>query len=145
MERINPIIECITEIQSSLMSGESIKVGLASYIQQDSSMSRLQQTCKNFVALHESGQDVNKLVKGTKSEITKSLLLLLERGLNGEPVSEALQDLKEFTIDQSEKDIANFLTLLPFKAMIPLFVFQLPALLIILFGPLILSLQESFK
>lgn len=145
MERINPIIECITEIQSSLMSGESIKVGLISYIQQDSSMSKLQQTCKNFVTLYESGQDTNKVVKGAKSELTKSLLLLLERGFKGEPISEALQDLKEFTVDQSEKDIANYLTILPFKAMIPLFIFQLPALLIILFGPLILSLQESFK
>lgn len=145
MERINPVLECITEVQSSLMSGESIKAGIVSYIKQGSSTALLQMQCKSFLILQESGQELSKLTSNIKSDLTISLFHLLERGLKGEPITEYLEELKHFTIEQSEKDIANFLSVLPFKAMIPLFLFQLPALLIILFGPLIVNLQESFK
>ncbi|MCH2533219.1 MAG: hypothetical protein MK008_02120 [Bdellovibrionales bacterium] len=145
MERINPVLECITEVQSSLMSGESIKAGVVSFIKQGTSTSLLHRQCKSFLIIHESGQELSKLTTNINSELTISLLHLLERGLKGEPIAEYLEELKQFTVEQSEKDIANFLSLLPFKAMIPLFLFQLPALLIILFGPLIVNLQESFK
>lgn len=144
MERINPVLSCIIELESALISGESVKSGIHSYINYSDS-DELQSQCKVFLLAYENGQNIKHFNKAIKSDLRLSLFHLLHRGLGGEPISQYLKELKTFTIEQSEKDISQFMTVLPFKAMIPLFLFQLPALLILLFGPIVLSLQESFK
>lgn len=144
MERVNPVLECILDVEAALLSGESIRSGLIYFIKSSTSRD-LQRQCKSFLIAYENGQDISKFNKNIKSDLKMSLFHLFERGLRGEPILEYLRHLKTFTIEQSEKDISQFLSVLPFKAMVPLFVFQLPALIMILFGPLIVNIQESFK
>ncbi len=80
-----------------------------------------------------------------KSPFRKQLVDILTRGLRGEPVLDALADLEESLKTATEEDLDRHLQKLPFISLIPLMLFELPAFLLLLVGPLILDLLSALQ
>jgi hypothetical protein len=68
----------------------------------------------------------------------------VRRGRAGQPVSEALRGLEEEIEMKAQAELDSFIAALPFKVLIPLLLFQFPAYLILLLGPLLRELQRGF-
>lgn len=80
-----------------------------------------------------------------KSPFRRQLVDILTRGLRGEPVLDALADLEESLKTATEEDLERHLQKLPFISLIPLMLFELPAFLLLLVGPLILDLLSALQ
>lgn len=68
---------------------------------------------------------------------------LLERGCGGQPISEALLQLQEEVEKAVDHELELHIAGLPFKALVPLLLFQFPAFLLLLLGPIVRELQRS--
>ena len=80
-----------------------------------------------------------------KSPYRKQLVDILARGLRGEPVLENLTELEEELKQATEEDLNRHLQKLPFLSLIPLMLFELPAFLLLLVGPLVLDLLSALQ
>ena len=98
------------------------------------------------VILHiERGDSVRQSLQAegiSDQKISITLRDLLVRGQSGEPILESLRELQLELIQQLEFEIDRQSALLPLKALIPLLLFQFPALLIMALGPLLASLYK---
>lgn len=73
------------------------------------------------------------------------LCTILARGLEGEPI---LEHLKEFEADlciATHEDLEKHIQKLPFLSLIPLMLFQFPAFILILLGPLLIDLLTALQ
>lgn len=73
----------------------------------------------------------------------RSLLQILERGLRGEAVYSVLLQLETELVEACQEEISNKVARLPFILLIPLLLFQFPAFLMLLFGPLLQNFFHS--
>lgn len=78
-----------------------------------------------------------------ESSYQKALFALLERGLSGQPILEALQALESETLRAASSELDTHVGRLPFLSMVPLFTFQFPAYLILLIGPIFSQLLQQ--
>lgn len=67
---------------------------------------------------------------------------LVERGLSAQPVVPSLKHLLEEAESLSRADLERHISLLPFKALVPLLFFQFPAFLVLMIGPLLRGLSR---
>jgi hypothetical protein len=67
----------------------------------------------------------------------------VERGCNGQPVIEYLEGLEKEIDFASHAELDLHISTLQFKALIPLLLFQFPAYLVLLLGPLLRELQNQ--
>lgn len=70
---------------------------------------------------------------------------LVIKGLSGSPIYERLQSFRADLLDSCWSELEDFLQALPFRSGIILMVFQFPAMLVLLLGPMILSMLEALK
>lgn len=68
---------------------------------------------------------------------------LIERGTRGEPTMEALRALESEVESAAQAELDAHVAALPFKVLLPLLLFQFPAYLILLLGPLLRELQRQ--
>ena len=74
----------------------------------------------------------------------QSLVDILERGLQGEPILEHLKGLEQDLYILANEDMEHYIQKLPFISLIPLMLFQFPAFILLLLGPLLLDLLAMF-
>jgi len=65
------------------------------------------------------------------------LVLILKRGLDGLPILKSLEDFHTRLYEKIDQMIEERTKKAPFKALIPLFLFQVPALCLVFFYPLV--------
>ena len=80
-----------------------------------------------------------------KNSYRKYFINLLTRGLKGEPILERLQILEKDLTIAAEEDLERHLQKLPFISLIPLMLFEFPAFILLLLGPLILDLLSLLE
>ena len=80
-----------------------------------------------------------------KKSYRKTLLDILHRGLKGEPILDVLHEFEEELKIVALQDLEQQIQKLPFISLIPLFLFQVPAFLLLLLTPLLMELQMSFS
>ncbi len=68
---------------------------------------------------------------------------LVERGSRGEPTMDALRALETEVESKAEAELDAHVAALPFKVLLPLLLFQFPAYLLLLLGPLLRELQRQ--
>ena len=135
MENLAPPLSCVLELQSAAGNGESIRTGFLSYLSQfDDEFSRLG---RKFLFAWDKGQNWQKLIQEEKSSYRRILLELIAAGLSGMSIQAQLKEVQIEIERGMELEIKKHIDLLPLKMMVPLLLFQFPAFLILLFGPIL--------
>lgn len=142
MEGIAPPLALLSAVKRSIEKGDSIKQGIMAYLRNEEGEFALFVT--QWLAILQQGQDVKACLATCPSLYRRSLLHVLERGLRGETIHPVLIRLEEEIIEACHDEITNKLARLPFIMMVPLLLFQFPAFLMLLFGPLLKNFFHSF-
>lgn len=140
MDGLNPCLVLIGDVRRALESGESVRSALRLH---GSSGGELAGSCSRWLLLREKGGDTALVLKELRSSQRRALFRLLERGLRGEPIAGPLKDLEREVLEACRADMERHLALLPFKLMFPLLLLIFPALLILLFGPLLAAFSAG--
>lgn len=142
MENLAPPLELVLKVKYDLDKGFSVRYSILNYINQNSDDFRAYVV--RWLSLFDQGKSTDSLKDKIQSNLRKSVLDVLEKGLKGEPILKTLELLEQEIILSCEAEIDEKLQKLPFLLLIPLLLFQLPAFLLLLFGPLMGKLLSSF-
>jgi hypothetical protein len=142
MESLNPALGLLMCVRRSLERGQSVKLGLIDYIHHHPGS--FADEVSTWFSLWQQGLPADHLLDRQISHQRRVLLQTLERGLAGEPVYDYLVSLEDELIKACESSLSETLGRLPFVLLVPLLLFQLPAFLALLFGPLLRQFFEAF-
>ena len=136
MDTLAPPLKALLNIRLKIRSGNSVRDSIKEYVEEtpDCDFSK---NLGLWIFQMESEQEISVVFK---KNYRKLLVDVLYRGLQGEQILKSLEALEEEMIDATEMDLEKQLQKLPFIVLIPLFFLQLPAFLLLLFGPLVLYL-----
>lgn len=142
MVSLAPPLQAVLEIRLYIESGKSVSQAIKSYVQSSLTDSFAKELGLWLFAEETGGFfDTQTL----KSIYRKHLMDILKRGLKGEPILEILEDYEKDLIEICKEDLEKHLQKLPFITLIPLLLFEFPALLILLIGPLLLNLLSALQ
>ena len=142
MVSLAPPLQAVLEIQLHLESGQSVAEAIRSYVKTLPEESFAKEL-GFFLFTEERGGDFE--IQKLKSPYRKHLIELLKRGLQGEPILEGLEELEKDLIEAAKQELEIHLQKLPFLCLIPLLLFEFPALLLLLIGPLLSHLFLVFQ
>ncbi len=131
MENLAPSLKFILSIRYALEAGQSLHLGLKLYLQNtnDEFASFLLKWNAHF----ENGQWLDPgLVLKSPTQVV--LVHLLHKGFAGQAVHGKLLELEGEVLDKCRLELNNFTQKLSFRLLIPLLMFQFPALLILFLG-----------
>ena len=140
MDCLAPPLNAVLQIQLKIKNGQSIRSAIQFHVKDFPHCSFATQMGVWLFCL-ETGKPFTEPIKKT---YRKTLLDILHRGLKGEPVLCALQEFEDELKTAALQDLEQQIQKLPFIALIPLFLFQVPAFFLLLLAPLLLELQNSF-
>jgi hypothetical protein len=146
MERIAPPLELVLTLRMALEGGQSVRWGLKKFSSQNSSDLSLFINSTIYSSLHTLDRPFSSHAQFKKrNDRTQTVLIVAEQGLNGDPILKALIDLQKELIEQyrdlSEKEISA----MPIKSLFPLLCLQLPAIMLVIIGPLIENLVKGLQ
>ena len=140
MEYLAPPLNALLHVQLKVKCGNSVKSALQSYIHNYPECPFAKQI-NLWLFYLETGQKIPKdWMKNHKYR--KNLLDLFARGLSGEPILKFLEDFQDELSMICHHELEARIQKLPFITLIPLFLFEVPAVFLLLLGPLILELQN---
>ena len=142
MVSLAPPLQAVLEIRLYIESGKSVSQSIKSYVQ-SSLTDPFAKELGLWLFAEETGGVFN--TQTLKSIYRKHLMDILRRGLKGEPILELLEDYEKDLIEICKEDLEKHLQKLPFVTLIPLLLFEFPALLILLIGPLLLNLLSALQ
>ncbi len=139
MDYLAPPLNAVLQIQLKIKSGLSMQSAIQSYLQ-DFPNCYFTKQISMWLFCRQTGKHFNdKILKGKMYR--KTLLDIFDRGLRGEPVLQILQDFQNELKEISRQELDKQIQRLPFLTFIPLFLFQIPAFLLLLLAPLLLELS----
>jgi hypothetical protein len=141
MESLAPPLELLLVVKREMEKGLSVKSGLVRYLK--CSKADFSAVVHRWFVHFEQGLDTNLVLGGIESAYRIVLLQILERGLRGESILQTLGRLEEEIIAACDDEIAQNIAKLPFMLLVPLLLFQFPAFLMLLFGPLLQNFFHS--
>ena len=141
MEGIAPPLGLLLAVKRCLEKGQPVKVGIQYYLKRN--QGAFVAVVGQWLALIQQGKDTQPLISQLSSQHRQVLLQLLERGLRGEAIYNVLQTLEEEILEACHEELTNKLAQLSFILLIPLLLFQFPAFLLLLFGPLLQNFFHS--
>lgn len=142
MESLAPPLQLTLLVRTSIECGESVRIGIFKYIQceQGEYVNQL----RSWLVLYDQGAEEKslKLVRGIKSPYRRAVIDVLTQGLKGRSIYKNLIELEQEIKSAAERELAEYISLLPIKLLLPLLLFQFPAYLILILGPLIRQYME---
>lgn len=145
MEGVAPPLKCLIEIQSSLQNGEPVRAGVLRFLQSAGGRESFAHSLRRVVFAWDQGQEWRRILAEIKSPQRRALIELIIAGFKGQAVLPHLEDLKAEVIRACEIEMKQFVDMLPIKMLIPLLLFQFPAFLLLLFGPLVSRFIEELS
>jgi hypothetical protein len=142
MEGLNPTLKLIWQVKKAVEKGSSVRSGIKNYLEIETDPWR--QSLIHWQIQLDQGGSVNSFIQCQKSPYRKQLLLILEKGLKGEAILPILTQLEKETQEKVEMDLEAHIARLPYLLLLPLCLFLFPACLILMLGPFILQLMQSF-
>lgn len=140
MESLAPPLTLLLAVKGSLEMGHGVRYGVLQ------SLDRLEGDflvlTKAWISLLNQGAPTLGLFDRKSSIYRKHLFVLLEQGVKGVPIYEKLRALELEMVEACQSEIREHLERLPLKILLPILVFQFPAFLILLFGPLLNHLKN---
>jgi hypothetical protein len=121
-----PLLKLTEDLIFSIKSGRSLSSSLQEFQEKNPHFFK-----KNYLCLKEQ----NDLE--IKSAMAFELSMILKRGLDGLPILKSLEDFHSRLYEKIDHLIEERTKKAPFKALIPLFLFQVPSLCLIFFYPLV--------
>lgn len=140
MEAIAPPLKLVLILRRSLEKNQSLRQGLQNYLRRHRDDYAVD--VSRWYSLLQQGQDTQETL-GKLSPHRRVLLQTLERGLRGESIYPLLCQLEGEIIEAAQDEIAVKLARLPMLLLIPLLLLQFPAILMLLFGPLLQNFFHS--
>jgi hypothetical protein len=136
-----PVLFAVRDVHWRISSGKSMREALRFYF--ETSSSRFSHQLREWWALKNQGraQDVRSL--SFQSYYQKTFVHLIERGCDGQPTLEPLRALEDEIEKAAAAELEHFISVLPFKVLIPMLVFQFPAYLMLLLGPVLRDLSQQ--
>ena len=135
MESMNPALMLLLTVKRHLERGQSAKMGVMEYLRTEHTLFR--DEVATWFNLWQQGLPTEAILKKQISMHRNILLQTLERGLRGDPIYNFLVELESEIIQACEHALSQSLGRLPFILLVPLLLFQLPAFMILLFGPIL--------
>ena len=145
MEGLAPPLRCLIQIQSSIANGESVRSSIARYLQSVPVHDPFSIDVRQFLFAWEQGHDWRAGLREIKSPHRRALIEVLACGLAGQSISPHLESLRSEITTACDLEIKEHLEMLPLKMLAPLLLFQFPAFLLLLFGPLLRHLVEELN
>ena len=143
MDSLAPPLRALLEIKLKVQTGSSVRAAIKEYTTEFKS-EPFARDLQQWLFNREAGGGA--LIKPFQGYTYRKLLIeVLARGLEGGAVLKPLLALEEELISASQIDMDRQLKKLPLTAMIPLLLLQLPAFLILVFGPLLLRLMDQLN
>jgi hypothetical protein len=141
MEGLAPPLALLLAVKRTLEKGHPTKQGIHLYLKRH--QGEFVAVVTLWLALIQQGKETQGLISGISSQHRQVLLQVLERGLRGEAIYNVVLTLEEEILEACHEELTNKLARLPFILLIPLLLFQFPAFLLILFGPLLQNFFHS--
>ncbi|MGZ3774902.1 MAG: hypothetical protein ACXVCY_01075 [Pseudobdellovibrionaceae bacterium] len=141
MEGIAPPLELLNHVKRSIEKGQSVKQGVLSYIKNGNG--EFVAVVTQWLGHLQQGHDTKTCIQEVESIYRRTLLHVLERGLRGESIHTVLLQLEGEIIEACHDELTNKISQLPFLLLVPLLLFQFPAFLMLLFGPLLQNFFHS--
>jgi len=137
MEGIAPPLHLLYLIKSKLVSGESTYDALYTFLKDPKVIKdkKFILYLRQWFDCYCEGSDSVAVKKNFKSIYRKSLIDLLELGLEGYPIVESLSKLEVKIIEAMDSEIELKIKKMPIYALMPLMFLQFPSLLILGFIP----------
>lgn len=144
MENLAPPYRFALHLQQDLESGRSVRTSVRRFVEM------FDGEFVDQLSLWERSRESGEHRDWDKQKIRmslhrRSLFELLDFSLRGVSVLEPLRALEKEMRDFLEQQVEQHLGQLPFKLLIPLLLFQFPALLLLILGPLLLSLVREVQ
>lgn len=141
MESVAPPLILLMAVKRAIEKGDSVKTGILNYVRKESG--DFPHLVTQWLSILQQGQDTRGCLQLCSSIYRRSLLQVLERGLKGEPIYNLLNQMEEEIISACNEEISARIARLPFQMLVPLLLFQFPAFLALLFGPLLKNFFHS--
>ena len=143
MESLADPYRCLIEIIASMESGNGLRFALRQFIEND--QSEYAGALARWIVLFEQGQSGHEEEILSRNSFRSALMSVITAGLQGEPVFHRLNELKTELHQASIDEIEEKLRTLPIKMLVPLLLFQFPAFLLLLFGPILQQLKSALS
>lgn len=135
-----PLARAIMDVRWSIASGRSMKDAFQSYL--DRHHDPLASILREHWVLRCSSAG-HRPPRPLRTHFQRAFWDLVQRGCSGQPSLEALIALESEVESAARAELDDFLATLPFKVLIPLLLFQFPAYLLLLLGPLLRELERQ--
>ena len=145
MEGLAPPLKLVLEVRKSLERGDSLRTGVQEYLRIQRGEFPAQ--VMRWLRFRDENrlEELQAQRRSIRSPYRQGLLRLLESGLAGQTIYPRLIELQGEIEEACRTEVERKLEVLPFVALIPLLFFQVPALLILVFVPLLQRLMEDLN
>lgn len=142
MEGISPNLKLIMSLRQGLESGDSTRTAVRAYLAKNHDEASRELSI--WLAQIENPQKSSPFHENKSINRREDLFQLIFRGLQGQSILPQLVLMEEESCESAKIEIEVFSAALPIKALFPLLLLQFPALLLLLFGPLLRQMLASF-
>lgn len=142
MESLAPPLAVLIHVRWEMERGHSLREAVRNHLQTHPT-DGFTLVLRDWVVRKSHGQATKDLVHSLKSPYRRAVLDVFERGWDGEPIIEAIEDLDQEIQSAALAELDLFIASLPFRAMLPLLCLQFPAYLLLLLGPIFTELIHS--
>ena len=143
MENLNPTYRLLLALKAGLESSLPTKIILHKFLL-DCNDQTAQDLTQILISI-ERGKSSDCFMQKLRGIYRQSVYNLVLRGLRGEPILTQVNSLEEEIREACRMEIEAFAATLPMKSLIPLLLFQFPAILLLLVGPFLLQLIQTLK
>jgi hypothetical protein len=144
MENLSPSLTCLLHVRWEMENGSSFRDSLRSYLRV-AGITAFDLTLRTWMVRKSHNQTTEDLYKSLSSPFRCAMLLLFERGWEGEPILDSVQELELEIRDACQSELDHFVASLPFRTMLPLLLLQFPAYMVLLLGPMFTELLRSMQ
>ncbi len=140
MDTLAPPLKALLQIKLKIQTGLSTRESIREYVKESINCD-FAQKIEHWLFQLESQETPHLSLFQTPHQ--KMLIEVLTRGLNGDEILQSLGVLEDEMLEFSHLELNKQLKTLPLKTMIPLLFLQLPAFLLLFFGPLLIKLLNN--
>ncbi|MCC7403463.1 MAG: hypothetical protein IT288_03615 [Bdellovibrionales bacterium] len=142
MEGLAPPLKFILFLRLEIENGNSIRVGLDRYLDRHSG-DEMSSLLERWLGQREAWGTAGLRTHRGWTVWRQSVIEVLERGLVGEAILESLGVLEIEVGEAAQAQLENDVSSLPFQALVPVLMFQFPAFMMLLVGPLLQDLVNG--
>ena len=138
---IPPLLTAIQSLRLSIGAGRSPKDAFRTYL--DENNDGLAAEYRELWLARQADVPADRWPRGPRGVYARALWDLAQRGFAGEPILHALVALDDEVARAARAELELHVSTLPFKMLIPLMLFQFPAHLLLLLGPILRDLTQT--